>query len=741
MADEQQGDQPRHPRRVLRPRPSASPVQPPAGQSEQREPAREAGRPAPSSSAGGPTGSAPPLSGVPTASARQIDTGRPEPDRAELLRGTRPGDHYLRLSSHPDFRRTRTGYLVAREAAYEPTGRIGRLQAGLKRVLIGRPLASAREVHERVNVFTGLSVFASDNISSSAYATEEIMRVLILAGVGALTLTMPITVAIVVVLAIVVTSYLQTIRAYPSGGGSYIVASDNFGHLPGLVAAAALLSDYVLTVAVSIAAGVAALTSIFPDLFEYRVLLGVAFVTVLCLGNLRGIRESGAIFTAPTYIYLVAIFGLLGYGLVRFATGTLPAYVAPEPWGEAHGMQALGLLLILRAFASGCVALTGTEAVSNGVPAFKPPEARHAQIVLVLMAICFGSIFLGMSFLAGQLGILPDPSEQQTVVSQLTSTLVGAGSPYHYLVQLATALLLVLAANTAFADFPRLASILARDRFLPRTFQFRGDRLAFTGGIVTLAGIAVLLIIAFRGSVTNLIPLYTVGVFLAFTLSQGGMVRHWWRLRDQVRTWRLRAAINGVGAITTGIVAIEVATSKFLLGAWIVLLLIPILIGMMWGIRRHYRRLDEAQEPETPLEATEVRPRVIVPIARFNVPARQALAFARAIARDQAVTVVHVADNREEAEALRAEWAGLPHGEANFIIIESPFRSLVGPLLRYIDALREVRPHETIVVVLPEYVPRRWWEHLLHNQTALRLKAALLFRPGVIVANVPYHVR
>jgi amino acid transporter len=331
---------------------------------------------------------------------------------------------------------------------------LNRAYARFKRVLVGRPLASHEEPHERVSVFTGLSVFASDNISSSAYATEEIMRVLALAGVAALTLTLPITVAIVAVMAIVVLSYQQTIGAYSSGGGSYIVASDNLGRMAGLTAAGALLTDYILTVAVSIAAGVAALTSIFPGLFELRVEVGVGFVVLLCLGNLRGIRESGMIFTAPTYVYLVSIFGLLGYGFFLFLMGDLPPYRAPAEWHEVSGLEALGLLLILRAFASGSVALTGTEAVSNGVPAFKPPEARHAQLVLILMGASFASIFLGISFLASQLGILPDPTEEETVISQLTRTLVGEGSPFHYLVQLSTALLLVLAANTAFADFP-----------------------------------------------------------------------------------------------------------------------------------------------------------------------------------------------------------------------------------------------------------------------------------------------
>ena len=673
--------------------------------------------------------------------SRVSGVAHPDLEWRETVRGTRPGDRFVRVATHKGFTRVRRGHLVPRPGTGEPTRGFGRALKAVKRVLLGRPFATAEEPHERVSVFTGLAVFASDNISSSAYATEEIMRVLVLAGAGVLSLTMPITVVIVVVLAIVVTSYQQTIRAYPSGGGSYIVASDNLGTLPGLTAAGALLTDYVLTVSVSIAAGVEAITSIFPDLFDYRVALGIGFVVILTLGNLRGIRESGAIFTAPTYVYLVSIFGLLGYGMFRYVTGTLPVYEPPADWVQAaHGGEALSLFLILRAFSSGSVALTGTEAVSNGVPAFKPPEPRHAQMVLILMGTFFGLIFLGISFLAGQIGIVPDPTESETVISQLTGLLVGDGSPFHYLVQFSTALLLVLAANTAFADFPRLSSILARDRFLPRVFQFRGDRLAFTGGIVLLAGIAILLIIAFSGSVTNLIPLYTVGVFVAFTLSQSGMVRHWWKLRDSEPRWRMRAAINGLGAVTTGIVAVEVAYSKLLLGAWMVLLLVPLLIGMMWAIHTHYKRQEGARRAETPLATEEIQVRAVVPVADLGVPARQAIAFARAIAPDdQHVVAVHVTDDVAHAEQLRRQWEEWEPG-IELILIESPFRSLSGPLLAYIDALKETYPRDTLMVILPEYVPSHWWEHLIHNQTALRLKASLLFQPGIVVANVPYHV-
>jgi amino acid transporter len=661
--------------------------------------------------------------------------------RIEMVQGVHPGDRYVRVKRNRDFRRVKAGYLVPREGIGKPKSGLAAAYSRVKRLLVGRPLASAEEASERVDKLTGLALFASDNISSSAYATEEIMRVLILAGAGALALTMPITVGICLVLGIVVLSYRQVIRAYPNGGGSYVVAHENLGPLAGLTAGSALLTDYILTVSVSTAAGIAAVTSAFPELYPYRVPIMVAVVAFMTLVNLRGIRESGRAFAVPTYIYLVGILGLLGYGLFRFTTGSLPAYTAPPEWLNVDhgGTEALGLLLILRAFASGSVALTGTEAVSNGVPAFKRPEVPNAQTVLVWMGALFATIFLGMSFLAGQIGIIPDPSESETVVSQLTRTLIGVG-PFYYVVQFSTAILLLLAANTSFNGFPRLASVLAADRFLPRLFRFRGDRLAFTGGIVVLAIVASLLIVAFEGSVTNLIPLYTVGVFIAFTLSQAGLVRHWWRLRGEERGWRVRAAINTIGTITTGFVALEVAVSKFALGAWMVLILIPVLIAMMWGIRQHYLRIENAGRPETPLDPDQIRPRMVVPIANLNVQAQQALAFARAMAADRPVIAVHVTDSPEDAEKLRVEWANTPHGATDLVVIESPFRGLAGPLLAYVDALHEADPEETIVVVLPELVPGHWWEHLLHNQTALRLKAALLFHPGIIVANVPYHL-
>jgi amino acid transporter len=658
------------------------------------------------------------------------------------VRGGRPGDRYVKVVEPfaAEFRRRAPGHLVASERVLRPSGGLGRLADLLRRGLIGRRIASEKELSERIGPVKGLAIFASDNISSSAYATEEIMRVVVIAGAGAMAITtLPLTIAIVVVLLIVVTSYQQTIRAYPSGGGSYVVASDNLGIGPGLTAAAALLTDYVLTVAVSVAAGVAALTSIFPFLYEPRVWVGVGFIAMLWIGNLRGLRESANVFAIPTYIYLVAIYGLLGYGIWLAASGSLPAYTAPPDWSAAGPLEGLGLLLILRAFAAGSVALTGTEAVSNGVQAFRAPESRNAGLVLILMGSLFATIFLGISFLASTLGVVPDPSEAETVISQIARTLFGGGTPFHYLIQLSTAFLLILAANTAFAGFPRLASILGKDRFLPRQFQYRGDRLAYSVGIMVLALLAASLLIGFEGSVTNLIPLYTVGVFIAFTLSQSGMVRHWWKLRGEVRGWRWRAALNGTGAVATGVVAVIVGIAKFALGAWMVLLLIPLLIGLMWAIGRHYRSLERALAVDWEAAALprRVAPRVVVPVSRLDRATLNALAFATSMATD--VTAIHVADDAADVARMKADWERWG-GPVSLVILESPYRALIAPMLAYLDATDRDDPTQPTTVVLPEFVPRHIWEYPLHNQTALRLKLRLFFRRNTVVVDVPYHL-
>lgn len=680
---------------------------------------------------------------------RETDDELPESDQTglewrEVVKGSRAGDRRLRIGYHPGFQRLRPGIITPRGGEAEPATHVGKLIAPVRRLILGTPIASSDESEERVRVPRGLAIFASDNISSSAYATEELMRVLMLAGISALTLTLPLTLAIVMVLGIVIISYLQVIQAYPNGGGSYVVAHENLGPLAGMVAAAALLTDYILTVAVSVSAGVAALSSAFPGIHDHRVAVAIAVIIGITLVNLRGIRESGRVFSIPTYLYLVSVLGLIGYGLFQYALGDLPQFATPdgwtEEWQQESGIGALSVLLVLRAFASGSVALTGTEAVSNGVPAFQRPEVRNAQITLLLMGTLFATIFIGFSFLAHQIGVIPDPNEVETVNSLITGSLVGEGVVF-FIVQFSTALLLVLAGNTAFNGFPLLASILAKDRYLPRQFSYRGDRLSFTGGILLLAVIAGLLVWVFDASVTNLIPLYTVGVFIAFTLSQTGLIRYWSHARETVKSWKWRLAANALGAGVTGVVAIVVGVSKFLVGAWMVLILIPILVWIMWHIHRHYQQFQEIENtiPEQLMTPGKIDVRVVVPVANLGAPSRQAIAYATAIAPPDHVTVLHITDQPEEEEALRQQWREM-NWPGQFVVIESPYRSLLAPLVAYINAVMEVHPESTMTVVLPEYVPQHWWEHLLHNQTALRLKAALLFRPNIVVTNVPFHI-
>ncbi len=564
------------------------------------------------------------------------------------------------------------------------------------------------------------------------------MRVLALAGVAAIAaLTMPITIAIVVVLAIVVASYVQVIRAYPQGGGSYVVASENLGILPGLVAASALLVDYFLTVAVSVAAGVAAITSAVPELFGARVELCLLLIGLLTIGNLRGIREAGTIFALPTYLYLGSIFGLIALGFVRIAMGDLPVPPAPLAAFPAEGTQPLVLLLLLRAFASGSVALTGTEAVANGVQAFKAPESRNARIVLVLMGSLFGTIFLSISFLVTRIGIQPDASETETVLSLLTRSLVGT-SWYFYLVQAATAVILVLAANTAFNGFPRLASIMAVDRFMPRQFAQRGDRLAFSTGIIALSLVAALLVVLFNASVINLIPLYTVGVFIAFTLSQAGMVRKW--LRERGHGWRVSASINAAGALATGVVALVVGVSKFTLGAWVVVTILPLLVALLWSIHRHYRSIEDRLliASTVPVRVADARPLIVVPISRIDRASLRALAVAKGLGGD--LHAMHISYDSEGALAFQRRWAQVVGDAIALETLISPYRALQRPLVRYIDALDQGRSERPIIVVLAEFVPRHWWEFLLHNQTALLLKLRLFMRRNTSVLDVPYHL-
>jgi amino acid transporter len=599
-----------------------------------------------------------------------------------------------------------------------------------KRWLVGPPMPLAQARHERLAKTIALAVFASDPLSSVAYATEEILVVLTLAGSAALSYSLPIAVGIATLLAIVVTSYRQTVQAYPHGGGAYLVAKDNIGALPALVAAAALLTDYVLTVAVSIVAGIAALTSAVPALFPYRVVLGVGAVVLIALGNLRGVRESGRLFAAPTYFFVACILGMVGYGIARASLGRLP-----ESPFEPHppGLEGIGLFLLLRAFAAGCTALTGVEAVSNGVQALKPPEGRNAAIVMTWLGVLSITMFLGITYLAYDFGIVPGGDE--TVVSKIARRVFGTGM-FYYAVQAATMLILLLAANTAYADFPRLSSILARDRYVPRQFANQGDRLVFSNGILTLSCFAILLIVVFAGDTHSLLPLYAIGVFLSFTLSQTGMVRRWFRLRGA--GWRRRLATNAVGAVATGIVMLTLAVTKFAEGAWIVIIVIPVLVTTFLLMQRHYA--DVAAELSLARNdiAPELHHTVLILVGDVHRGVVRALQYAKTLAAPSvAIRAVYVELDPGRTHRLEEKWGqaglGIP-----LVVLNSPYRSLLRPLLTYIEEIQARGENEMITIVLPEFLPRRWWQHILHNQTALLVKAALLFHKNIVVADVPY---
>jgi len=599
----------------------------------------------------------------------------------------------------------------------------------VKRLLVGVPMPLAQARHERLSKTVALAVFASDPLSSVAYATEEILLVLILAGSAALSYSLPVALGIAALLAIVVTSYRQTVAAYPQGGGAYLVAKDNIGRYSALTAAAALLVDYVLTVAVSVVAGIAALTSAVPWLHSYRVVLSVLAVAGIALGNLRGVRESGRMFAAPTYFFVASILATVAYGLVGAIFDWLPeAPYEPHP----PGLEGIGLFLLLRSYAAGCTALTGVEAVSNGVQALKPPEGRNAQTVMTALGIISIVMFLGITYLAYDFGIVPGGDE--TVVSKIARRVWGTGVLY-YGVQTATLLILVLAANTSYADFPRLSSILARDRFVPRQFSNQGDRLVFSNGILILSGFSILLIVAFQGDTHSLLPLYAVGVFLSFTLSQSGMVLRWLRLRE--KGWRWRVWINGVGAVVTGVVLLTLAVTKFVEGARIVVVVIPVLVVTFIVMHRHY---DEVAR-ELSLEGLDEPPRfqhtVLVLIGDVHRGVVRAVQYARTLAPTATVRAVYVETDPARTARLEEKWGkwglGVP-----LVVLTSPYRSLLRPLLDYLDQIQSRGDEQMVTIVLPEFLPRHWWQHVLHNQTALLVKGALLFRKNTVVADVPY---
>lgn len=618
--------------------------------------------------------------------------------------------------------------------------------------LIGRPLPTADAPHQTIGKAIGLAVFASDALSSTAYATQEILVILAVAGTAAFGYAFPIAIAIVSLLAIVTLSYEQTIHAYPGGGGAYIVARDNLGDLPAQAAGAALLTDYILTVAVSVSSGVAQIASAFPQLFPHRVALAVGLVVLIMIINLRGVRESGAIFAVPTYFFIASMVLTVGIGLIKYITGSLQPIPDPPPLEIEQMLTTITPFLILHAFSSGTAALTGVEAISNGITAFREPRSRNAGITLIWMAIILGTLFLGITFLAGPVGAIP--SEEETVISQLARSVYNGRGVLYLVTVAATTIILIMAANTSFADFPRLSALLAADGFLPRQFAFRGSRLVYSRGIVVLALLACLLIIIFQASVTLLIPLYAIGVFLSFTLSQFGMALRWRKigrlkpgeerkergstLRYE-RKWQLKMIINGLGAFLTAIVMIVFAVTKFLHGAYLVLILMPMLVLLFSRIHHHYQTLAAALSLDRYGEPPRTtRYRVIMPISGVHRGSLVALRYARSLSDD--VTAVHVSIDPEETEKVQKKWAIWGDG-VRMVILDSPYRLLLEPLLDYIEEIASRRqPGEVITIVVPQFVPRRWYNNLLHTQTAFWLRMALLLKPGIVITEVPYQI-
>lgn len=694
-----------------------------------------------------------------------------------------------------------------------------------KRLLVGTPKRTEQMAHERLPKKTALAVFSSDALSSTAYATQEILLVLAVAatwaqahggGWEAFRYVIPVSLAIAALLIIVAISYRQTIFAYPSGGGAYIVAKDNLGTNAGLLAGAALLVDYVLTVSVSISAGVSAITSAaqgtsFDWLHHYKIPLGLFFIAFIAVANLRGVRESGALFAVPTYAFLVSFLFMLGYGFFHYFIigGAAPAPVEGLKIAEGYNPQPITLFLLLGAFSNGCSALTGIEAISNGVPAFQKPESKNAATTLVWMAVLLTVMFLGTSVMAYLYGVRP--SERETVISQFARIMFTGGMGwFYYVVQATTTAILVLAANTSFADFPRLSSLLARDRFLPRQFANRGDRLVFSNGVIILAIFSGVLVIAFGADENRLIPLYAVGVFLSFTLSQTGMVRHWWRERAMLRDlstgamaqarlateassseddhpaliesvsssdvrangkvapvpdlqlaaadihstqdarralvahapvashWRKAIVVNALGAVATFVVLVVFITTKFIHGAWVVCVLVPLLVVMFRSIHSHYVSVARQLTTEGLESLRPIRHTVVVPISGIHRGVIGALEYAKAISPDN-VRAVYVDIDAEATRKLREKWEQWGAG-VKLVVLSSPYRSLSRPLLTYLHKLRRQGHVEVVTVVLPEFVPARWWQHLLHNQSSLLLKGALLFKRGIVVTSVPYHL-
>ncbi len=667
--------------------------------------------------------------------------------RTEVLPGSTIGDQRVRrtYATHSSLKRVNSGILEATPETEIPKGGFGRFNYNVKRFFIGAPIATAQQEYERLTKVKALAVLSSDAISSVAYATEAILGTIILAGSGSLWVTLPICLAIVLLLGIVALSYSQTIPAYPNGGGSYIVAKDNLGTLAGLIAAASLLIDYVLTVSVSVASGVQNLASLFPPnslSITTIVIIDVVLVIFITVVNLRGVRESGSIFAIPTYIFIGSALLLIIVGAIKgflFKHNHIFGNFAPAPTTEA-----LGIFLILRSFAAGCSAMTGVEAISNGIPAFKKPETKNAAITLTWMALILGTLFIGITVLATSYGVEAFQNGNPTVIAQIaTQVFTGPLSFMFPVFEVATLLILTLAANTSYSDFPRLASLLARDSFLPHQFAFRGDRLAFSIGIVFLAILSILLLIVFKGNVTLLLNLYAVGVFMSFTLSQAGMVRHWWKLRATNKHWSRSIVINGLGAITTFIVAVVISSTKFFDGAWIVVILIPFIVIMLELIHRHYTRVEHERTSEIPIRPGDIHHRLVVPVAGLDAIAKQSVSYARSITAD--VVAIHVSTHRGHTEALRTAWDAWQQQFSEDertpleIVPIVNHNTIPRQALAYIDTAHRQFPADTLTVVLPEVEVDHWWEYFLRNRIALQLKASLLFRPGIVVTDIsPY---
>ena len=639
-----------------------------------------------------------------------------------------------------------TTSIIERDSEYKPP-------RSLRSWLIGHPLSTADAPHQTIGKVVGLAVFASDALSSTAYATQEILGVIAAAGAVAYGYLFPISVAIITLLAIVTISYEQTIHAYPGGGGAYIVARDNLGELPAQTAGAALLTDYILTVSVSISSGVAQIISAYPALFPYRVLIAVLAVLFIMMINLRGVKESGTAFAIPTYFFVLMMAFTVGVGMFRYLTGSLSMVVNPPVFEPGKVISMITPFILLHAFANGTTALTGVEAISNGITAFKEPRSKNAGITLIWMSLILGSLFLGLSFLTGHVHAVF--SEQETVISQLARTIFGGRGSLYLMLISGTTVILIMAANTAFADFPRLGALHAGDGFLPRQLTYRGSRLVYSRGIVTLAVISSILIIIFQASVTRLIPLYAIGVFLSFTLSQAGMARRWWKIGhlkegEEIvepgstlryeKGWQYRMVINGFGAICTAVVMVVFAATKFMDGAWVVLILTPVLVTIFFSIHHHYKDLAKKLSLDNfaAVPSHNLRHRVIMPVSGVHQGTLAALRYARNLSAD--ITAVHVSIEPAESEKVRKKWEAWGEG-VRMVILNSPYRVLLEPLLEYIkDIARQRQPGETMTIVVPEFISNNRITDALHMNTADYLRSQLKRYPGIVIIDVPYHV-